>query len=89
MGPFGDSEMEENVDGINAYHHSHGLSSAYLIVHVGYAMTAIRLADGRWMTLNKVTYEEMLEYDSLDGWYRRVLRAEYAARYGLPILSST
>jgi hypothetical protein len=56
----------------------------YLIVHVGSALTAIRLTDQKWVVLNRSTYEEMEEYDSLMSWYEAVLRSEFANRYGLP-----
>jgi len=84
LGPFGDRQLGDDVDSVNEFHRARGMDRRYLIVHVGSALTAIRLSDKKWVILDQDTYAEIEEYDSFEGWYERVLRAEFAERYGLP-----
>ena len=83
LGPFGDPQRGDDVDSSNEAHRRKGLRPGYLVVHVGYALTAIRLNDRKWVTLDPKTYEEAAEHASLDDWYTSVLHAEFADRYGL------
>lgn len=84
LGPFGDSRLGDDVDSVNEVHRGRGMDPRYLIVHVGSVLTAIRLADKKWVVLDQDTYEEIEEHDSFESWYRSVLRSEFADRYGLP-----
>jgi hypothetical protein len=83
LGPFGDPQLGDDVDSVNELHRGRGMDSRHLIVHVGSELTAIRLSDKRWVVLDQNTYAELDEYDSFESWYKRVLRAEFAVRYGL------
>jgi hypothetical protein len=84
LGPFGDRQLGEDVDSVNELHRARGMDGRYLIVHVGSALTAIRLIDKKWVMLDQDTYAEIREYESFERWYESVLRAEFAERYGLP-----
>ena len=84
LGPFGRADMGDDVDGVNRMFRSRGLDPSYLLIHVGVTLTAIRLRDQAWVTLQPTTYEETGEFDSMEEWYRSVLRIEFAQRYGLP-----
>ncbi len=83
--PFS-GDATNDVDMMNAFHRSRGLGAGYLVVHDGLALTAIRLDDGKWILLDRDDYRELWEYDSLEDWYVSLLRAEYAERYGLPVV---
>lgn len=85
LGPFGDSSSGSDIDSVNESYRRRGLSREYLIVHIGSAMTAIRLRDGKWVTLDQDTYQETGEYNSLADWYQAVLHMEFAGRYGLSL----
>lgn len=84
LGPFGDAALGDDVDSVNQLHRARGLSSDYLVVHVGSALTAIRLEDGHWVVLDPKTYSELSVFRTFNEWYRSILRAEFADRYGLP-----
>lgn len=83
LGPFGDRHLGDDIDSVNDFHHGRGLSCNYLVVHRGFGLTAIRLVDNKWVFLDPGTYQELAEYDSFASWYKSVLRAEFAERYGL------
>jgi hypothetical protein len=82
LGPFGDSGLGDDVMSVNAYHRAQGLRDMYLIFHVGLGMSAVRLSDLRYVSLDP-SYRETSTYASLDAWYSATLRGEYAERYGL------
>jgi hypothetical protein len=85
LGPFADPRTGDDIDSVNEQHHSRGLSRDYLVVHVGSALTAIRMRDQMWVILDDDNgYKVAEEYQNFEGWYRAVLRTEFAARYGLP-----
>lgn len=84
LAPFGDPALGDDVDSVNQLHHSKGLSSDYLVVHVGSALTVIRLEDGYWIVLDPKTYSTLRVFRTLDEWYRAIIRAEFADRYSLP-----
>lgn len=48
------------------------------------ATTAVRLADGHYVEFGLEDFEERGEFVSLEDWYVRLIRAEYAEYYGLP-----
>lgn len=83
LGPFGDRQLGEDVDSVNDLHRGRGMDRQYLVVHVGTALTAIRLKDKKWVVLDLQTYAELEDYESFESWYAGVLRAEFAERYGL------
>ncbi len=83
LGPFGDRQLGDDVDSVNEFHYRRGMDRRYLIVHIGSVLTAIRLSDNTWVVLDQDTYAELEEYDSFENWYVRVLRTDFADRYGL------
>ncbi len=86
LGPYGDSSLGDDVDTVNVECRAEGLPLGYLVVHTGLDVTAIRLADGRWVAFAPISYAQLREYDSFASWYQRI-REEYAERYGLPPLA--
>ncbi len=89
LGPHGNPDLADDVDSVNKSHRESGLSEAYLIVHVGLCLTAIRLVDKKWVVLDRRDHSESGEYESFESWYVAVLRSEYADRYGLPSLRTS
>jgi hypothetical protein len=84
LGPFGDVELADDVDSVNAYHKKRGMYPRDLLLHVGVTLTALRQDTQTVVLLDSETYLAHKEYESLRGWYERFLRAEFAPRYGLP-----
>lgn len=82
LAPFGDPASGDDVGGVNEAFRIRGLSSAHLIVSTGIFLAALRLADKKWVLLDQETFQEERECGSFDDWYRLV-RAEFAERYGL------
>ncbi len=82
--PCGSSDLDDSLEVVNQSLQSRGLrGDRCLVFHIGLAISAIRLADGRYVQLSKTDFSELAEYASLDEWYGKLVRAEYAQRYGL------
>lgn len=72
-----------DLDAVNVFHHKRGLSSGYLVFHVGLNLSAVNLSNGKFVVLREPDYKELEVYDSLDSWYVGYLRKEFRDRYGL------
>lgn len=83
LAPFGDPRMGEDVVSVNDIHRGEGLSHELLLVHIGSVLTALRIADGAWVVVEPSSYRIVAAYSSFDEWYERVIRSEFAERYGL------
>jgi len=81
LSPFGSSALGDDIQGVNELHFRQGLSPEYLLFHKGLYLSAVRLADGKYVALFD-SYVPFKEYSSLEDWYSD-LRSEYAALYGL------
>jgi hypothetical protein len=88
LGPWRDPEMGDEVSALNEEFYSRGLPRKYLVFHTGMATSAARLSDGKYVQLDPDSFSEVEVYSSLEDWYRRLLRTEYAERYGLAALDS-
>lgn len=84
LGPCRDAELGDNLFTCNEQLRGRGLPDGYVVFHTGMAVSAVRLADGRYVEFGLEDFEERGEYATLDDWYRKLIRAEYAERYGLP-----
>lgn len=84
LGPWRDSALGDNLVSVNKDLLVSGLPPEYLVFHTGVAISAVRLADGKYVRLAPDDFHELEQYTSLEDWYCRLLRREYAARYGLP-----
>jgi hypothetical protein len=65
---FGDAYLGDDIDSVNEFHYSQGMTRDYLVFHVGTGLSAVRLADGHYVTLTD-NYQELSEFLSLDDWY--------------------
>jgi hypothetical protein len=81
--PFDGPSYAAGFEARNTQHREAGLPLSLRLFHAGYVLSAFRNAEPRYVTVDPSTYAVRGEFDSLDEWYRRALRAEYAARYGL------
>ncbi|MFM6209362.1 SMI1/KNR4 family protein [Planktothrix sp.] len=84
LSPFGDDSLGDDIESVNEFHDSQGMSKNYLLFHVGTGLSAVRLTDGYYVKLDE-SYQEIAEFQSLDDWYRDELREEYAKRYNLEL----
>jgi len=80
LSPFGDDSLGDDIEGVNEFHYSQGMSKKYLLFHLGTGLSAVRLTDGYYVKLDE-SYQEIAQFQSLDDWYRDELRAEYGKRY--------
>ncbi len=84
LGPFRDADQGDNLFTYNEEVRGRGFPAGYVIFHTGMAVSAVRLADGRYVEFGLDDFKERGEYASLEDWYLRLIRTEYAERYGLP-----
>lgn len=80
LGPFGDREMADDIDSVDAFHHGKGLPSGFLLFHVGLYCSAVRLSDGKYVVLTH-DYAPLAEYSSFEQWYMS-LRSDFMESYG-------
>lgn len=83
LGPCADMSLGDNLFSYNEELRDRGLSDDYVVFHTGMTVSAVRLADGCYLELDVNDFHERSEFASLDDWYRRSIRMEYAERYGL------
>jgi hypothetical protein len=80
LSPFGDDSLGDDIEGVNEFHYSQGMSKNYLLFHLGTGLSAVRLTDNYYVKLDE-SYQEIAQFQSLDDWYRDELRSEYGKRY--------
>lgn len=84
LGPFREADLGDNLFTFNEELRGRGLPEGYVVFHTGMAVSAVRLTDGRYVEFGLDNFEKREEFASLEDWYLRLIRAEYAERYGLP-----
>ena len=67
-----------------AWHAAHGLDRPGVLFYEGALGVAFAQPDGRIVTVGPIASEDRMSEDLL-AWYRDVVRAEFANRYGLPV----
>jgi len=82
LGPYGNKNLGDDLEGMNKYHWEKGMPKNYLIFHTGLDLTVIDMNTFEYIVLSK-DYHSLSIYESLDEWYINHLRNEYASRYGL------
>jgi hypothetical protein len=82
LGPFGNKELGDDLEGMNMFHRKKGMQSKYLIFHIGLGISVIDQNSFHYLILDN-NYSKVNTFDSFDNWYVNYLRAEYAERYGL------
>jgi len=84
VGPQKNGEWADDFDSVNDLHWRKGMPKGFAVFHIGVVLSAFRLRDSRYVILDQESYTVLREYDTLDEWYEKELRAEYESRYGLP-----
>jgi hypothetical protein len=77
--------VEDEIEGFNAVAEVRGKSPDLYLFCSGLP-SAVRLSDQKYVTLNDDQYTVDQVLDSFDEWYVQVLREEFAAQYGLPLI---
>ena len=92
LGPFVDAVKgnaahltETDVVGPNQRYHGAGLDEHLLVFHEGLGVTCCDLRMGRYHLIeDRPPFQIRESYPNFADWYDGLIRAEYAARYGLP-----
>jgi hypothetical protein len=87
LSPFGDPLKGLDVDGVTAFHRNKGLGANWILFHVGIGVSGFRRDTASIAWFLGDAYSLMETFDSLDSWYKGVLRAEYGDRYGFSKLT--
>ncbi len=72
----------EDIDAENKRLRSVGLPEGLLVFHTGLCVSAVDQLTMDIVQLAPGSFGERSRFESLDDWYRTLLRAEYGARYG-------
>jgi hypothetical protein len=64
-------------------YHARGLAGEYVLFSEGLFLSALRQPSGTIVTLDPRSLKETDQFPSLDEWYRRTLREQFAWRYRL------
>jgi hypothetical protein len=84
LGPFGNADRGDSFLEVNQRTHLHGMPGRLQLFHDGMVLSAVDIEDHDYVTLSSDGLLIVERFNSLDDWYTRTLRAEYAYRYGLP-----
>jgi hypothetical protein len=76
----------DDVDSATWFRIQNGMPDSNLLFHEGTFLSAIRLPDQMFVTLDD-KFQETAEFATFDEWYTATLRSEYGTHYGLPIES--
>lgn len=79
-------QMGEEMGRVTEWFRSRGLPAGLSVIHRGAWLSALQAASGCIIAFDMDSLTEVGQYRSLDAWYRRLIRAEYAHRYGLSAL---
>jgi hypothetical protein len=82
LGPIGNAELGDDLIGANDFLHALGVPERFLVFCEGCFRGAVDVETGEYVQLVGTTERE--RFASLDEWYARTERAEFAERYGLP-----
>jgi hypothetical protein len=74
--------VQDGIEERNTGHASNGKPCGLYVFQQGAFLSAVRLADQKYVTLT-TNYAVEDAFSSLDEWYTRTLRAEFGERYGL------
>jgi len=84
LGPSGDPYLGDEVEGANEWYREQGMPARYLALCSGFdGLLVLDLPTGTYLRIAESSYEVYGTHDSLADWYQNVIRAEFAARYGL------
>ena len=83
--PLTTAAGENELDCVTDWCRTHGAPDGLVVFHQGLGYTAVRFADGAYLSLDGNS-RVLDQHRSLEHWYLEVLRAEYGERYGLPTL---
>ena len=74
----------EEFDSMMETLQARGLSTRWLVFHVGLGVSAVRQPSGDIVVLDSTSLTPLETYATFDAWYCGYVRREYGARYGLP-----
>ncbi len=83
LGPFGDVTLGDDVVEAKAFLRSTGLPSGYLVFSRGFTLGAVEHSTGEFVELDSRDFRVTARFSTLDDWYRKSVRAEFASRYRL------
>jgi hypothetical protein len=84
LGPMGDPAVGDDIVATNIDMRSRGMPDRFFVFHTGLLTSAVDTTLGDYVELLLPGFHVVRRFSSLDEWYRRTLREEYASRYGLP-----
>jgi hypothetical protein len=82
--PVPGQAVDDGVDDANKWLREHGPPDGYLVFHEGVSLSAVRQPDGVIVELDRGDFTEKSTFASVSDWYVRMIRANFAERYGLP-----
>jgi hypothetical protein len=81
--PLDGPEFGADFDSANERHHAAGLPDDLFVFHEGTWLSAVRGYEPCYVCLDPRTYAVIEAFSSLQEWYERTVREEFAERYGL------
>ena len=82
LGPFGSAKTGDDVDSVNLHHWGGGMPPDWLIFHTGLGLTVVKMSSSEYANVREGSYQVQQTFASLTDWYTRLIRQEYASRYG-------
>jgi hypothetical protein len=82
--PFSDLWAHDSVDEVNRHQISRGMPKDYLPLHDGLRFSSVNLLTHKYIFLNESNYQVQEEFPSLEAWYVKGIRPDFAELYSLP-----
>ena len=84
LSPFGRTDLADDVESVNQFHREKGMPVEWVIFHTGIGgLSVVQTASGNYASIREDSYEVQQSFASLADWYAKLIRREYASRYGL------
>jgi len=85
LGPFGRTDLADDVDSVNQFHKQKGMPADWIIFHTGIGgLSVVQILSGKYASVREGSYEVHQAFASFSDWYANLIRREYASRYKLP-----
>jgi len=83
LSPSGDKSLGDEIASTNESLRQRGLPKGLTVFHQGSWVSAVRINEPQYVTVDGESFTVTGEYESLDDWYKGTIRDEFGRRYKL------
>ena len=83
LGPFAPADLGDDLESENRHQWQKGMPPDWLVFHTGLRLSVIIMSSGKYANVREDSFAVQETFPSLEDWYLRLIRKEYAVRYCL------